>query len=341
LRRQPLKGIYITLRLLALIPLVPAWAIASVFLRPRPSWIFAECVVIRIIRWVMPLNVQCGLSPQSTDKTREVPQEELKETSFVWLEPVPDSLIVGIAADDRVKPVRIPGYIWPKNANLKTDGLVGLFIHGGGYMMGNGSESFEETSESIPHWFDSLTGSADVAPLDYRLSGETCHPAQLLDALAAYSHLVETVRIHPAKIVVFGACAGGHLVLLLLRYLYEEKVLPMPAAVMLFSPWVDMVIDKEIQSGLAAERPNTSVDLLATSFAVNLQFLGHSPPNLVSTPYFSANRAPPNSYKGYPSVFVSVGAAEAFRRECEQLVELMRTDGVNVELDVQADAVHD
>lgn len=53
------------------------------------------------------------------------------------------------------------------------------------------------------------------------------------------------------------------------------------------------------------------------------------------------DRAPPDAYKGYPSVFVSVGAAEAFRRECEQLVELMRTDGVNVELDVQEDAVHD
>jgi hypothetical protein len=117
----------------------------------------------------MPLNAQCGLSPQSTDKTREVPQKELKETSFVWLEPIPDSLIVGIAADDKVKPVRIPGYIWPKNADLKTDGFVGLFIHGGGYMMGNGSESFEETSESIPRWFASLTVSTDIARTVYQV----------------------------------------------------------------------------------------------------------------------------------------------------------------------------
>ncbi|KAJ6546645.1 Alpha/Beta hydrolase protein [Mycena vulgaris] len=339
LRCQPLKGIYITLRLLALIPLIPAWAIISVFSRPRASWTIVECVAIRLIRWVMPLNAQCGLSPQSTDKTREVPQKELKETSFVWLEPIPDSLVVGIAADDRVKPVRIPGYIWPKNADLKTDGLVGLFIHGGGYMMGNGSESFEETN--VARVIYQKTKIKRILSLDYRLSGEACHPAQLLDALAAYSHLVNTVRIHPTKIVVFGACAGGHLILLLLRYLYEEKVLPMPAAAILFSPWVDMVIDKEIESELTAERPNTSVDLLATSFAANLQFLGHSPLSLLSTPYLSANRAPHNAYKGYPPVFVSVGDAEAFRRECEQLVALMRTDGVDVELDVQEDAVHD
>ncbi|KAJ7622692.1 Alpha/Beta hydrolase protein [Mycena rosella] len=200
----------------------------------------------------MSLNAQCGISPQSTDKTREVPQAELKETSFVWLEPVSDALVVGIADDVKVKPIRIPGYVWPKNTALETDGLVGLFIHGGGDMMGNGSESFDETT------------------LDYRLSAEACHPAHLLDALTAYSHLVNTLRIQPSKIVVFGACAGGHLVLLLLRYLYEEKVLPMPAAVMLFSPWVDMVIDQEIEAGKTEERPNTSIDLLATSLAANL-----------------------------------------------------------------------
>jgi len=45
--------------------------------------------------------------------------------------------------------------------------------------------------------------------VDYRLSGESCHPAQLLDALAGYSHLVQTLGIDPARIVLFGACAGG------------------------------------------------------------------------------------------------------------------------------------
>jgi hypothetical protein len=43
----------------------------------------------------------------------------------------------------------------------------------------------------------------------------------------------------------------GHLVLLLLRYLYEEKVLPMPAAAMLFSvstslPLPGRIIDPDV-----------------------------------------------------------------------------------------------
>ncbi|KAJ7466940.1 Alpha/Beta hydrolase protein [Mycena latifolia] len=339
LSRQPLKAIYILLRVLALFPLIPFWAFSSLISRPRASWTIKECVSIRLVHWMMPLNARCGISPLCTDKTREVPQTELKETSFVWLEPISDSLITGIAVDEKVKPVRIPGYIWPKNTAFESGRLVGLFIHGGGYMMGNGSESFDETN--IARLVYQKTKIKHILSLDYRLSGEASHPAQLLDALAAYAHLVNTLHIQPTKIVVFGACAGGHLALLLLRYLYEEKVLPMPAAMMLFSPWVDMVIDEDIESGKTGERPNTSIDLLATSFAANLRFLGHAPRSLLATPYLSGNRAPPNAYKGYPPTFVSVGDAEAFRRECEQLVELMRTDGVDVELDVQEDAVHD
>lgn len=95
----------------------------------------------------MPLNATCGLSPLATDKTRQVPETELKETSFVWIEPARDDFLKGPASDPLVSSIRIPGYIWPKAGDLgKSDdnALVGLFLHGGGYMMGNGSESFAE-----------------------------------------------------------------------------------------------------------------------------------------------------------------------------------------------------
>ena len=95
----------------------------------------------------MPLNATCGLSPLATDKTRQVPEKELKETSFVWIEPARDDFIKGSALDPLVSCIRIPGYIWPKHGDLgKSDdtAFVGLFLHGGGYMMGNGSETFAE-----------------------------------------------------------------------------------------------------------------------------------------------------------------------------------------------------
>jgi hypothetical protein len=146
--KQPFKAIYIATRLLALIALVPSWLITySILPRPRASWTLGESVLVRILRWIMPLNATCGLSPMATDKTRQVPETELKETSFVWIEPARDVFLKGSALDPLVSSIRIPGYIWPKAGDLgKSDdtALVGLFVHGGGYMMGNGSETFGE-----------------------------------------------------------------------------------------------------------------------------------------------------------------------------------------------------
>ncbi|KAF8154206.1 Alpha/Beta hydrolase protein [Crassisporium funariophilum] len=341
--KQPLKSLYIGARVLLLLGLVPYWLVFYAALpHPRPSWTIKESVLVRVIRWVMPLNAGCGLSPMATDKTREVPEKELKETSFVWIEPADNSHIKGPAADDIVSPVRIPGYIWPKNGKLgksDKDSLVGLFVHGGGYMMGNASESFPECD--IARQISKLTVIRDILSVDYRLTNDASHPAQLQDALAGYCHLVQVRGVDPSRIVIMGACAGGHLALMLARYLYDEKVLPMPRAIMLFSPWVDMAIDKDMVADASISRPNSDVDLLATSYFANLRFLGHKPESLLSTTLLSGNLAPPGSYTNYPRTFISVGDCDAFRRECEQLAGVMAVDGVDVTLDMQPDAVHD
>jgi acetyl esterase/lipase len=180
-----------------------------------------------------------------------------------------------------------------------------------------------------------------VLSVDYRLSHEACHPGQLLDALAGYAHLIHDAKVDPSRIVIMGACAGGHLALMLARYLHDMKVLPMPAGIMLFSPWVDLVIDGEIEKGKVAPRPNTAIDLLSTSFLANLKFLGHHSQELLSLPLLSANLAPAGSHIDYPPTFISVGECEAWRRENEQLRDLMIQDGVDVTFDVQEDAVHD
>ncbi|KAF5371594.1 hypothetical protein D9758_003459 [Tetrapyrgos nigripes] len=337
---QPFKGIYAFARISSLIVLIPAWGIYYSITRPRESWTVKECVSNRMIRWFMPLNSYCGLHPLSLDKTKEPSPESLKETSFIWIEPVEDSLIRGIALDDKVKSVRVPGYVWPKTQALEdAEDLVGLWIHGGGYMMGNASESFGESE--IPRQLSKRSRVKNILSLDYRLVHEGCHPAQLLDALSAYTHLVKTLGISSSKIVFMGACAGGNLVPMLVRYLYEEKVLPLPAGMMLFSPVLDMVIDLEMKQNLSGPRPNTSIDMLATSHIPNVRLMGHNDLKLLASPYLSSNRAFPGSYKSYPPTFISIGDAEALKREAEQLHHLMKNDGVNVILDEQPDASHD
>jgi acetyl esterase/lipase len=121
-----------------------------------------------------------------------------------------------------------------------------------------------------------------------------------------------------------------------------------------------IVIDREIEQGKVSPRPNTDIDLLSTSFLANLKFLGHHSQELLSLHLLSASMcafnhtlsyglltkhrpdlAPAGSYIDYPRTFISIGGCEAWRRENEQLRDLMVQDGVDVTFDIQEDAVHD
>jgi hypothetical protein len=93
----------------------------------------------------MPLDATCGLSPMATDKTRQVPETELKETSFVWIEPPRDDFLKGSTVDPLVS-CSIP--ISGRKLGIWEYWMVPLLLvcscMEGGYMMGNGSETFDE-----------------------------------------------------------------------------------------------------------------------------------------------------------------------------------------------------
>jgi alpha/beta hydrolase fold len=93
------------------------------------------------------------------------------------------------------------------------------------------------------------------------------HPAPVDDAVTAYRWLLEQ-GIEPCHIVLTGDSAGGALaVTTLIRA--RERNLPMPAATMPLSPWVDMEITGET---LVSNRENDVlvqkeiVEVMATTF---------------------------------------------------------------------------
>lgn len=59
---------------------------------------------------------------------------------------------------------------------------------------------------------------------------------------------------------------------------------------------------------------------------------------MLSTAYFSPNRAPGGTFVGYPRTFVSLGGAETFVEEVHELVSKMERNGVDVTVDVQVRA---
>ena len=115
-----------------------------------------------------------------------------------------------------------------------ADDRVLLCLHGGGYVTGS-----MYTHRKLFAHIAKAVGCRGLI-LDYRLAPEHVHPAQLDDVMAAYSWLLNS-GIAPHHIALTGDSAGGGLsVAALLRA--RDEHLPLPAASIPLSPWLDMEV---------------------------------------------------------------------------------------------------
>jgi len=109
-----------------------------------------------------------------------------------------------------------------------------LYLHGGGYVIGS-AFGYQ------PH-AGALAASAQTGILvpDYRLAPEHPFPAALEDAQRAYLWLRERTP-DPDRATVAGDSSGGGLLLSLLLALKRDD-LPLPAAAVIFCPWLDLAL---------------------------------------------------------------------------------------------------
>ncbi len=113
-----------------------------------------------------------------------------------------------------------------------------LFLHGGGYASGS--------ARGYRGFAGALAAAAGMQTIfaDYRLATEHPFPAALDDALGVYRALLDQV----GTVVVAGDSAGGGLTLALAQRI-RDMSLPVPAALGLICPWLDLALDQ------AAARP--------------------------------------------------------------------------------------
>jgi acetyl esterase/lipase len=111
-----------------------------------------------------------------------------------------------------------------------------LYLHGGGYVAGS-----PRTHRVITGHLAARCG-ARVFAADYRLAPELPFPAALDDAAAAYRGLLAE-GIAPGDIVIAGDSAGGGLSVATALRLRELEQ-PLPHALVLFSPWVDLSLEQ-------------------------------------------------------------------------------------------------
>lgn len=127
---------------------------------------------------------------------------------------------------------------WPGGEQVRSPAATArspivLYLHGGGYIACS-----PETHRMLVASIVRRVGGTAYVP-QYRLAPEHPYPAALHDARGAYRYLIDTCGIDPSRIVIAGDSAGGGLALCLALSLRDDTV-PMPAAVVTFSPWTDL-----------------------------------------------------------------------------------------------------
>lgn len=119
-----------------------------------------------------------------------------------------------------------------------------LYLHGGGYTVGS-----LRTHRALAAHLSRAT-AAPVFLLAYRLAPEHPYPAALMDALAAYRTL-QQAGYPPERIVLAGDSAGAGLAVATALALRDEDK-PLPAALALLSPWLDLTLSGESMAGNAS-----------------------------------------------------------------------------------------
>ena len=251
----------------------------------------------------------------------------------VWVEATPRLITGDIeiwASIAKVKPCRIPGY-WldrpgadvPVGRRPGPGEKVLYCLHGGGYTLFSAHP--ESTMAVIArNILQHCQVFQRAFSIEYRLSSTTPYaianpfPAALIDALAGYNYLIDTVGFAPSNVVIEGDSAGGNLALALTRYLVEysgRTELPAaPSSIIILCPWADI--------GSSHDGPNSSettftMDFLGTlSAGRNLwskqAFVGpHGMIAATTNRYISpASLDLSANFAGFPRTFLVAGGAE-------------------------------
>lgn len=205
----------------------------------------------------------------------------------------------------------------------RTKGKIVLYLHGGGYIMGNCATHRQLVSYLARTW-----GVRAVLP-EYRLAPEHPYPAAIDDALSAYRALRDD-GFAPGDILVAGDSAGGGLTMALLLSL-RDRGEPMPAGAVLMSPWLDLTASGESAKSRADHDPWFKPADMAVIAAYYCKEEELRLP-LVS-PVFAG-------VGGLPPLYIQVGEDEILLSDSTRIAEKLEDAGGDVTLEVWPEMWH-
>ena len=205
-------------------------------------------------------------------------------------------------------------------------GRVILQLHGGGYI-----GPMKNIYRKFAVRYSRLSFGGDVLTIDYRVAPEHPYPAALEDAVHAYEWLIKEKDYRPGNIVVTGDSAGGGLALALCLYL-RDRNLPLPAGLILMSPWTDLTCSGDSYETNYERDPlfgNTRESMLYDS-----PYIGEADPK---DPYISPVFG---DFKGLPPMLFQAGSYEMLLSDTLQAAENARQAGVKRRVSVYEGMFH-
>ncbi|MCK0153432.1 alpha/beta hydrolase [Alcanivorax sp. S6407] len=195
-----------------------------------------------------------------------------------------------------------------------------LYLHGGGYVAGS-----PDSHKSVTSHLARFANARVVVP-DYRLAPEHPCPAAIEDALAVYQSLLDQ-GVAAQNLTLAGDSAGGGLALATLLML-KEKQLPLPACVILFSPWADLTLNQLFDTDRDIMLSREWLQQSATAYA------GIDPARPECSPING-------DLSGLPPVLIQAGSDEILLNDSLRLCDTLNQAGSNARLQVHPQRWHD
>jgi acetyl esterase/lipase len=191
-----------------------------------------------------------------------------------------------------------------------------LYFHGGGLVILGGEPT------ALFARMEAFANRCKVYAVDYRNPPDHPYPAAIDDCVAVYRELLKIYG--PERIVISGSSGGGNLAAAVPLKI-RDLGLPLPAAVGLFTPEVDLT-----ESG-DTFHTNRDIDVILRGGLPDFNALYANGADLTD-PYLSPIFA--DFTKGFPPTFIQTGTRDVFLSNSARMHRALRKAGLEAELHV-------
>ncbi len=289
--------------------------------------IWANAQNVTIQKFPAPETVSPEILPSVTDKPIPFWNHHPKTSDEwkVWVNQIAQGSLKKLPALRKemqvtVQPTNfadVKGFeVTPKQISRENQNRILLHFHGGGYVLNPGEAGTDEAIMMAGY------GKIKVISVDYRMPPDFPFPAAIDDAVTAYKEILKNYP--PENIGVFGTSTGGGITLALLLRAKTEK-LPLPAAIVVGTPWTDM--SKTGDSYFTHE----GIDNILVSYdgwlgdAAKFYANGHSLKDPLLSPIYG-------DVQGFPPTLLVAGTRDLFLSNTVRMHLKLREAGTTADL---------